>query len=140
MKNLMRNLTLSAAALAALVSIAPKASADDRGRDRGGESRGFQRREPGRQQFREHGRQEWREHANRGPGRYAYAPPVRAFYRRGYATPFRVFSGFRFFSYCPGPGYLYIANYGWVLPPFPGAVWVPDHTDIGGFFVEGMWR
>lgn len=148
MKNLMRNLTLSAAALAALVSIAPKADAQNwnraQGREarpsRGGESRGFERRESGRQEFREHGRQELRGHAYHGPGRYAYAPPVRSFYGSRYVSPFRVYAGSRFFSYRPGPGYFYVSDLGWAFPPFPGAVWVPAHYDFDGFFIEGGWQ
>jgi hypothetical protein len=145
MNNKMRNLTLSAAALAALVSIAPKADAQERGRDRGGdrghESRGMERRPSPGFERRESGRQERRENTWRGPGR-AYVSPVRPFVRRGYgyAAPFRNFSGFRFYSAYPGPNYVYIANYGWILPPFFGAVWVPAHYDFEGFYVEGGWR
>jgi len=128
MNTTMRNLTLSAAALAALTVIAPGASAEERG----------------------HGspRQEVRAPAPRGP---AYRAPARAHvaparsvvrygYGYGYRAPFRVFSGFRFYAACPGPGYVYISDYGWVLPPFLGAVWVPGHYDIGGFWVEGTWQ
>ncbi|MCM3875227.1 MAG: hypothetical protein NEA02_02295 [Thermoanaerobaculia bacterium] len=140
MRNLMRNLTLSAAALAALASFAPKAEAQEHGRDRAGESRGFARREPGRQEFREHGRQESREHAYRGPGRHAYAPPVRRFHASRYVSPFRVYGGSRFYSTRPGLGYLFVSGLGWVFPPFPGAVWVPAHYDLRGFFVESCWR
>ena len=125
MNNTKRNLTLAAAALAALTGIAPEASARDRGHGRGAEHR------------------EWRGNAYRGPGRYAYAPPLRYGYyahRAGHAVPFRIFSGFRFFAACPGPGYVYIANYGWVLPPFFGAVWVPGHYGIEGYSVDGFWR
>ena len=144
MNNTMRNLTLSAAALAALMVAAPKASADDRGRGRTGSPR---------QEFRGHGNpghvnpgpvnpgQVWR-----APGRTfgrpsgrAFVAPARSFARRGFFAPVRVFSGFRFFSYCPGPGYVYIANYGWIVPPFFGAVWVPAHYDVDGFYVEGGW-
>ena len=77
MNNLMRNLTLSAAALAALVTFAPKAAADEYGRGREG------------------GRHEWREHAHRGPGRCAYAPPVRIVYGPRCAVPFRIHHGRR---------------------------------------------
>ena len=135
MNNTMRHLTLAAAALAALTVIAPKASAQDRGRGRGFESP--------RQEFREHGRREWRENAYRGPGRFAYAPPSRYGrhgYRAGFAAPFRIFSGFRFYPAYPGPNYVYIPNYGWALPPFFGAVWIPGHYDFRGFWVEGFWR
>jgi hypothetical protein len=128
MNTTMRNLTLTAAALAALTVTAPKAAADDHGRSQN-------RREAPRQEFREHERHEYRE---RGYGR-AYVAPVRPV-RYGYAAPFRTFAGFRFYSACPGPGYVYIANYGWVVPPFFGAVWIPAHYDIGGYWVEGFWR
>jgi hypothetical protein len=132
MNNTMRNLTLSAAALAALMAVAPKASADDRGRGRFSsphqEFRGQERREGKREDRRD----DRRESAWRAPGR-GFVAPARSFARR-------LFTPVRFFSYCPGPGYAYIANYGWVVPPFFGAVWVPDHYDIGGFFVEGGWR
>lgn len=145
MNNLMRNLTLSAAALAALVSFVPKAAADEHGRGGGGASRGNERRESGRQEFRGHGREEFREHSYRGPGRYAYAPPVRSFYGAGYygtryAAPYRVYAGSRFYRYRPSPGYFFVSGLGWVFPPFAGAVWVPAHTEIDGLFVEGCWR
>jgi hypothetical protein len=131
MNTKMRNLTLTAAALAALTVTAPKAAADDRGRSQN-------RREAPRQEYREHERHEYRE---RGYGR-AYVAPVRPVVRYGYghAAPFRTFAGFRFYSAYPGPGYVYIANYGWVVPPFFGAVWIPAHYDIGGYWVEGFWR
>ena len=130
MNTTMRNLTLSAAALAALMVIAPKASAEDRGRDR---------REAPRQEFRGHEGVESRGRERRENFRYmAPRPFVR--YGYGYAAPFRIFSGFRFYSAYPGPGYVYIADLGWVLPPFWGAVWIPGHYDIGGFWVEGFWR
>jgi hypothetical protein len=140
MNNTMRNLTLSAAALAALMAVAPNASADDRGRGRSGSQR---------QEFRGHATlghvnpgQAWRapgRNFGRPSGR-VFVSPARSFSRRGFFAPARVFSGFRFFSYCPGPGYVYIANYGWVVPPFFGAVWAPAHYDIGGFYVEGGWQ
>jgi hypothetical protein len=167
MKNTTRNLTLSAAALAALVSIAPKASAepwknfplppsphqvremlrdrhesprlefrgrDDRGRTRDYGNRGYGSRDYGA-----------RGYAGRGYvyGGYErerfYAAPVRPFRPLGLPSPFRVLSGFRFYSSCPGPGYVYIANNGWVLPPYPGAVWIPGHYDVEGYWVEGFW-
>ena len=140
MNNTMRNLTLSAAALAALMVVAPNASADDRGHGRTGSPR---------QEFRGRGNpghvnpgQVWR-----APGRTfgrpsgrVFVAPARSFARRGFFAPARVFSGFRFFSYCPGPGYVYVANYGWIVPPFFGALWVPAHYDIDGFYVEGGWN
>ena len=131
MNTTLRNLTLTAAALAALTVTAPKAAADDHGRNQN-------RREAPRQEFREHERHEYRE---RGYGR-AYVAPVRPVvrYGYGYAAPFRTVAGFRFYSAYPGPGYVYIANYGWVVPPFFGAVWIPAHYDIEGYWVEGFWR
>ena len=132
MNTTLRNLTLTAAALAALTVTAPKAAADDHGRN---------------QNRRESPRQEYREHGHGGHGRYeghgrAYVAPVRPVvrYGYGYAAPYRMFSGFRFYSACPGPGHVYIANYGWVVPPFFGAVWIPGHYDIEGYWVEGFWR
>ena len=151
MNTKMRNLTLSAAALAALTGLAPAASADDHGRNRGRtetrrqDSRSFERRETPRQTFRGNERREVRERGDRGPGRGYVAPRYRydgyrARYVAPFHAPFRVFSGFHFYSAFPGPGYVYIANYGWVLPPFFGAVWVPGHYDIEGFWVDGFWR
>ncbi len=151
MNNTMRNLTLSAAALAALTVIAPTASADDHGRGRGRgetrrqESRSFERREAPRQTFRGNERREFRERADRGPGRGYVAPRYRndgyrARYVVPFRAPFRVFSGLRFYSAFPGDGYVYVAGYGWVLPPFFGAVWIPGHYDLEGDWVEGYWR
>lgn len=135
MNNTMRNLTLSAAALAALTVMAPKASADEHGRGRGSDAP--------RQGFRAPA---FRAPAFRVPGRVYGAPYARPLARYGYArygygrAPFRIFSGVRFYSACPGPNYVYISNWGWALPPFFGAVWVPGHYDFGGFWVEGFWR
>jgi hypothetical protein len=148
MNNNLRNLTLTAAALAALTVTAPKAAADDRGRggNRGNaprqEYRAPQRREAPRQEFRGNERREWREHGAGGYGGYgrAYVAPVRPYARYAYAAPYRAFSGVRFFAACPGPNYVYIANFGWALPPFFGAVWVPGYYDIGGYWVEGFWE
>jgi hypothetical protein len=186
MKNLMRNLTLSAAALAALVSIAPKADAQDWNRGQGREarpSRGGERGprgdalrgEAGRREgyrggaFRgDSGRREgirgesyrgreFRGRESRGPefrgrdfrggafrgngwrGRSFFRPSAN-FYGRGYVSPFRTYAGSRFYSSCPGPGYLYVNELGWVLPPFAGAVWVPAHYDYDGYYVEGDWE
>lgn len=138
MKTLMRTLTLSAAALAALVA-APKSNAAEfrrgearqmrpfrgetfRGREfRGGEFRGGEFR--GRE-FRE---------------RAFVRPP--AFFSGGrHIAPFRVFAGSRFFSYCPGPGYIYIDDLGWVFPPFVGAMWVPAHFNRLAVQIGGFWR
>ncbi len=125
MNSKIRNLTLAAAALAALTVIAPKASADERGHVRGPGSHAPAFHAP----------------AWRGPSR-AYVAPARPFVRYGYGyrAPYRAFAGFRFYPYCPGPGYVYVASYGWALPPFFGAVWIPGHYDIGGFWVEGFWQ
>jgi len=155
MRNLMRNLTLSAAALAALVSFAPKAVADAGGRgqgnghnsqNHGGQSNGHNGQSYGGQSNgRNEGHGAYDRHDSRGqgyrePGRYAYAPPVRSFYGSRYAAPYRVYAGSRFYATRPGPGYFFVNALGWVFPPFPGAVWVPAHYDIGGFYVEGCWR
>jgi hypothetical protein len=147
MNNTMRNLTLSAAALAALTVIAPKAAADDRGRDhgRGNAPRQESRGNAPRQEYRrEAPRQEFHGRVSGGYGSRgrAYVAPVRpvARYAYGYRAPFRIFSGFRFYSACPGPNYVYISDYGWVVPPFFGAVWIPGHYDIGGYWVDGFWR
>ncbi|HEX5856206.1 MAG TPA: hypothetical protein VFZ57_11355 [Thermoanaerobaculia bacterium] len=148
MKSLMRTLTLSAAALAALMSIAPKADAQDRshgqGREsrpsrgdtfRGGESRGgeFRGRESRGGELR--GR-EFRGGEFRGR---AFVRPPAFFSGRRSIAPFRVFAGSRFFSYCPGPGYIYIDDLGWVFPPFFGAVWAP-RFDRFGLRIGGFWR
>jgi hypothetical protein len=61
-------------------------------------------------------------------------------YDRHFAAPFRVFAGSRFFSYCPGPGYIYVDELGWVFPPFVGAVWIPAHADRFGVGIGGFWR
>ena len=151
MNTKMRNLTLTAAALAALTVIAPKAAAQEhtRGGGRGNAPqqqqgsrsfRGNERRESPRQEFREHGYGGY----GRGVNGRAYVAPARPVVRYGhgygYAAPFRIFSGFRFYSAYPGPGYVYIADLGWVVPPFFGAVWIPGHYDIGGYWVDGFWR
>lgn len=166
MKNLMRNLTLSAAALAALVSIAPKADAQNWNRGQGREarpSRGAERGSRGDAFRGQAGRREGyrgeafrggsgRREGIRGEGYRGRELGVRAwgersfsrrsagFYGRSYASPFRVYAGSRFFSYCPGPGYFYVSDLGWAFPPFPGAVWVPAHYDFDGFFIEGGWQ
>ncbi|HQQ77690.1 MAG TPA: hypothetical protein PLB01_10075 [Thermoanaerobaculia bacterium] len=148
MNTKMRNLTLTAAALAALTVTAPKAAAEP--------WKNFplppsphevremwrERHETPRQEYREHGRGGYgyghRYGYGHGPVYVAPRPVVR--YGYGYAAPYRTYAGFRFYSACPGPGYVYVANYGWARPPFFGAVWVPGYTDIDGFWVEGYWR
>jgi hypothetical protein len=118
MNKLTRNLILPAAALAALL-LAPASEARDADRGRGHDVRMHER----------YGH------------RRAYARPVPGFrHVVPYRAPYRVASGIRFYSRYPGPGFVYVAGYGWVLPPFFGAVWVPGHYDIGGFWVEGFWR
>ncbi|MGZ6987829.1 MAG: hypothetical protein ACXVH0_02605, partial [Thermoanaerobaculia bacterium] len=60
-------------------------------------------------------------------------------YGRSYIAPFRVFAGSRFYSYCPGPDYIYVDDLGWVFPPFVGALWVP-RFDRFGVRIGGYWR
>ena len=166
MKNLMRNLTLSAAALAALVSIAPNADAQNWSRGQGREARpsGGVERGPRGDAFRgdssrregsrgeafrgNSGRREGfrvdgyrgRESGARAWGGRSFSRPSAGFRGRGFVSPFRVFAGSRFYSYRPGPGYFYVGNLGWVFPPFPGAVWTPAHYDFDGFWIEGCWQ
>jgi hypothetical protein len=146
MKSLMRNLTLSAAALAVLVVAAPKSNADQ---FRRGEARQTFRGNPGHggtfrgQTFRggESRGREFRGGAFRGNefrGR-AFARPPAFFSGRGRIAPFRFFAGSRFFSYCPGPGYIYIDDLGWVFPPFVDALWVP-RFDPFGVRIGGFWQ
>ena len=170
MKNLMRNLTMSAAALAALVA-APKTFADAPRRAEAREARPFrggERSPRGDTSRGQAGRREgYRGEAFRGDSghREAFRGEGyrgresgtrewrgqewrgRSFFRsparvsgRGYVAPFRVYAGSRFFSYCPGPGYFYVSDLGWAFPLFPGAVWVPAHYDFDGFFIEGGWQ
>jgi hypothetical protein len=146
MKNLMRTLTLSAAALAALVA-APKSNAQEFRRGearvtaRGNSARGNSARgNPGYGgSFRG---ETFRGREFRGGefrGRAFVRPP--AFFSGGrHIAPFRVFAGSRFFSYCPGPGYIYIDDFGWVFPPFVGAMWVPAHFNRFGVQIGGFWR
>jgi hypothetical protein len=172
MKSLMRNLTLSAAALAVLVVAAPQSNADQfrrgearqtirgnpghggtfRGQTfRGGESRGrefrggpfrgneFRGREFRGREFRGgdfRGGREFRGNEFRGR---AFARPPAFFSGRGRIAPFRFFAGSRFFSYCPGPDYIYIDDLGWVFPPFVGALWVP-RFDPFGVRIGGFWQ
>ena len=122
--------TLAAAALAALTVIAPNALAEERGREnprsRGSYGRGHDNHANGY-----HG----------GYGRYGRHVAPAPVYRYGYGhLPYRVYSGYRFFTAYPGAGYVYIGGFGWVLPPFFGAVWVPGHYDVNGFWIEGFWR
>ncbi len=161
MKNLMRTLTLSAAALAALVA-APKSDAQQ---FRRGETHETLRGSPGRGN---HGNPSYgnpsrgntghgnpghgnpgygnrnygnRSYGNRGYGGYnrGYVHPQARFYGHPYISPFRVFAGSRFYSDCPGPGYIYIDELGWVFPPFAGALWVP-RFDHFGVRIGGFWR
>ena len=160
MKSLMRTLTLTAAALAALV-VAPQSNADGfrRGEARqtfrgnpghGGTFRGetfrgetFRGREFRGREFR--GR-EFRGDGFRGDGfrgdgfrGRAFARQPAFFFGRRNIAPFRVFGGFRFFSFCPGPGFVWVDDCGWVFPPFAGAVWVP-RFDRFGVVIGGFWR
>jgi hypothetical protein len=136
MKNLMRTLTLSAAALAALMA-APKSNADGARRM---ETRETFRGSPGHGgNFRggDFRGREFRGYAwhNRG-----FVRPQAYVYGRRYVSPFRVFAGSRFYSYCPGPGYIYVDDLGWVFPPFSGARWFPAHVDRFGIQIDGCWR
>jgi hypothetical protein len=134
MKSLMRTLTLTAAALAALVA-APQSNADEFRRGEARETRQFRG-----ETFHGRGfRGEFRGHGFRGPvfREHAFVRP--AFFGHRRFTPFRVFGGFRFFSYFPGPGYVWVDDCGWVLPPFAGAVWVP-RFDRFGVVIGGFWR
>lgn len=56
-----------------------------------------------------------------------------------YHNPYRVIGGYRYYRYCPGPGYVRV-SYGWAFRPYPAAVWVPPHHGPGGFWVRGCWR
>jgi hypothetical protein len=165
MKTLMRTLTLSAAALAALVA-APKSNAQE---FRRGEARVTARGNPGR------GNPSYRNpgYGNSGRGNPSYRNPGYGnpghggsfrgetfrgrefrgndwhnrgfgrqpayFYGHRYGSPFRVFAGSRFYSYCPGPDYIYVDDFGWVFPPFSGAFWVP-RFDRFGVRIGGFWR
>ena len=148
MKNLTRSLTLSAAALAALVAIAPKSNAQEARRGEARPSRPLQG-----QNFRA---REFRGGESRGPGfrggdfrgqgfrgggfrGHAFVRPLAFSYGSRYIAPFRVFAGSRFYSYCPGPGYIYIDDLGWVFPPFFGAAWVP-RFDPFGVRIGGFWQ
>jgi hypothetical protein len=145
MKNSMRTLTLSAAALAALVA-APKSNAQE---VRRGEVRETFRGSPGHGgNFRggdHRGREvrggDFRGREFRGYGGYnrGFVRPQGYSYGRPYISPFRVFAGSRFYSYCPGPGYIYIDDFGWVFPPFRGALWIP-RFDPFGIRIGGFWR
>lgn len=152
MKNLIRTLMLSAAALAALVT-APTSNAQGfrhgggaretrsfrgetfRGNGfRGGESRGVRGGESRGFRGGEFRGREFRGNEFRGRG---FVRP--AFFGRRSFAPFRVFGGFRFFSVCPGPDYVYVDDCGWILPPFAGALWVP-RFDRFGVRIGGFWR
>jgi len=60
-------------------------------------------------------------------------------YAARYHNPYRVINGYRYYHYCPGPGYVRV-TYGWGFRPYPRAVWVAPHRGPGGFWVEGFWR
>jgi hypothetical protein len=148
MKNVLRNVTLTAAALVAALAVAPKSEAQERFRGR--ESGRFERHEVRRFD------------RNRGFGRDGrlnrdfrrFDRDDRRFFPRHFApglrygafhsvAPFRVFRGVRFYSYCPGPAFVYIndGDYaGWVYPPYAGAVWAPGFYDRFGIWIGGHWR
>lgn len=175
MNTKMRNLTLAAAALAALTVIAPKATAQPwkgfplppsphQVREMFQERHGSPRNQAPGHAYGNYGRGSYGGGYGRGAygggyrgpavgyGRgyyggyeHRYVAPVRPYVRGygggyGYGAPYRTYAGFRFYSSCPGPGYVYIADLGWALPPFLGAVWVPGYSDIDGLWVEGYWR
>ena len=104
MKKIVRNLMLSAAALATALTVAPKSEAA------------------------------WRVRV--GAPAHRIAPYRVVGYR---VAPFRTFGGFRFYSYCPGPGYVYVSD-GWVLPPYAGALWITGHHTRGGVWIAGHFR
>lgn len=140
MRNQMRNLTLSAAALAAILVTAPTVSADQRGgsqRERGARTEAS-RREVNRGREINRRRDFDRNRGfQRNEGFRAHLAP--RYFAPRFVAPFRVVSGIRFYNYCPGPGYLYVDD-GWVLPPFVGAVWAPAHYDQFGIWCGGHWR
>jgi hypothetical protein len=148
MKTLLRTLTLSAAALAALVA-APKSEARDFRWGGGREMRTFRGETFRGHEFREHefrggdfrGREfRGREFFDRGWHNRPFFHRPAFFFGRRHVVPFRVFAGSRFFSFCPGPGYIFVDDLGWVFPPFVGAVWVPAHFNRFGVWVGGCWR
>ena len=150
MKNLMRTLTLSAAALAALVA-APKSNAQEF--RRGGGARDGPRKPGSRAENFRGGDSVEETSADTSSAeaisavassaeavpRPAFVRPPAFSYGRRYVAPFRVFAGSRFYSYCPGPDYIYVDDLGWVFPPFVGAVWVP-RFDPFGVRIGGFWR
>ena len=122
MKKMTRNLTLSAAALAALVAFTPSASAQ------------FPLPPTPHQVS-----QMW--HA-RHDGYYNYHYSHRYYvpYARHYYYPsYHVYSGYRFYAYSPGPGYVYVNGYGWCYPPYAGAVWVPGHYGHGHVWISARF-
>jgi hypothetical protein len=126
MKNLMRTLTLSAAALAALAA-APMASANPWGHfplpPTPHEMRGMWNARHGERHYGYHAKHAY------PYGRYAY-PHGR----------YRVYAGRRFYAYRPGPAYVYVRGYGWCTPPYAGAVWVPGHYGPRGLWIEAHFR
>ena len=122
MKTFLRNLTLSAAALVAALTMAPKSEAAWRGHAGGSVRHSVV----------------FRGAPFRGaPFRGARVSPFRTVGFR--AAPFRTFGGLSFYSYCPGPGYVFVDG-GWVLPPFPGAFWIAPHYGRGGVYIRGYFR
>jgi len=111
MKKIVRNLMLSAAALVAALTVAPKSEAAWRVRVRAPAYR-------------------------IAPWRFVGYPYRSVGYR---VAPFRTFGGFRFYSYCPGPGYVYVSD-GWVLPPYAGAIWIGGRYARGGVWIAGHFR
>ncbi|MGE5344356.1 MAG: hypothetical protein ACM3JH_00230 [Acidithiobacillales bacterium] len=54
-------------------------------------------------------------------------------------NPYRVIAGYRYYRYCPGPGWAHV-SYGWGWRPHPRAVWVAPHRGPYGYWVRGSWR
>lgn len=167
MKTFRRTVTLSAAALVAAVMTAPNSDAQERSRGRAeAPARGSERNGGGHtdrsqgDRFNQHGGGRFdrdgrsdRGRLDRDGGRFAYGPrfrgipryaPYRSFVSsRFYGfSPFRVFGGLRFYSSCPGPGYVFVSDgdcEGWVYPPYAGASWLPGHYDRFRVWIGGHW-
>ena len=60
-------------------------------------------------------------------------------YVAGNHNPYRVIDGYRYYRYCPGPGWARV-SYGWGFRPHPRAVWVAPHWGPRGHWVRGCWR
>jgi hypothetical protein len=56
-----------------------------------------------------------------------------------YHNPYRIVDGYRYYRYCPGPGWVRV-TYGWGWRPDARALWVPAHRGLHGRWVRGCWR